>query len=430
MASYVSNELNNNIRIPFEATSIDICFPNQLTIDSILIKDIIGDTLASIPRLSASFDIIPFIRKGEVKIHTVKLSEPDIRLSREDSISPLNLQFIIDRLSKKDSTESKTPDIHINQIHIHDGHISYHVLSSPTKESFDPSHIDIKNMQANIALRAITKDSLSLYIRKIAFKEESGLTVKRLRAGINATKENAHISRLNFTTPGSNISSKGISINFPNSTVGKGLSYTGELQSSKLSLKEFAPIAPQLGYMDTHLRFNTKFSGTSNSVNIKTFNITSENKEININIAGAIKNIDKKNPQYELKVKNLSATPGIVNSIYAVATNGAATPAELTRLGKIDITGNIKGTGRQADATAEITSEAGRITAIAKTDKSGAYNATFSAQEINVGVITGNSDWGLCGMETEVNGSIAGNTGYTATFTSTITPAWPEIMFS
>ncbi len=422
LASYVSNKLNNSVNIPFEATSIDICFPNRLTIDSILVKDVIGDTLASIPHLSASFDIIPFMRKGEVNIHTVKLSEPDIRLSRKDSISPLNLQFIIDRFSKKDSTESNTPDIHINQIHIYDGHISYHVHSAPTKENFNPSHIDINNLQANIALRAITKDSLSLYIRKIAFNEESGFAIKRIRANINATKSNALISSLRITTPGSNLTSKGISINFPDKTTGKGLSYTGELQSSKLTLKEFAPIAPQLDYMNTPIKFNTRFTGSDNSLSIKTFNVTSENKDININIAGTIKNINKKNPQYELKIKNLSATPDIVNSIYAVVTNGATTPEELTRLGKIDITGNIAGTGRQANATAEIASEAGHITAIAKIEKSGAYNATLSAREINIAQITNNNDWGYCGMETEVSGNIADSTGCTVTFTSTVTP--------
>ena len=188
MATIVSDKLINNIQIPFEATSVNINFPNKLTIDSILVKDLAGDTLASIPRISTSFDIIPFIRKSEIKIHTATLSAPDIRLSRADSISPLNLQFIIDRLSSNDTTESKgIPNIHINQIHIYDGKISYDVLSEEKKEGLDPSHIEIKNLQANIALRAITNDSADLYIRKIAFSESSGLAVKRLRARINAT---------------------------------------------------------------------------------------------------------------------------------------------------------------------------------------------------------------------------------------------------
>ena len=121
----------------------------------------------------------------------------------------------MDKLSTNDSTSGKTPDIHINQIHIYDGHISYHVLSEEEKDNFDPSNIEINNLQANIALRAITNDSLSLYIRKIAFDEKSGLAIKRLKAEINANLHNAHINRLYIATRNSNISSNGIDIKFP-----------------------------------------------------------------------------------------------------------------------------------------------------------------------------------------------------------------------
>ena len=422
LASFVSDKLKSSIDIPFEAASIDVCFPNKLTIDSILVKDIVGDTIASIPRLATSFDIIPLIRKGEVKVHTVTLSEPDIRLSRADSVAPLNIQFIIDKFSSKDSSESVTPDIYINQIHIYDGRVSYNVLSAPQKESFDPSHINIDNLQANIALRAITADSLDLYIRRIAFDEGSGLAVKRLRASINATKEKARISRLNITTTGSNLSSKGININFPNEEKGNNLSYSGELQSNRLTIKEFAPIVPQLEYMDTPIKLGAKFAGSDNSINFKAFNIYSENREININLTGSANNLKKKNPQYELKIKELAANPDIISSIYAVATNGAELPKELARLGRIEAKGSIAGVGKQADGSAEITSDAGYITANAKVEKNGEYHATLSAKEINVGLITDDNNWGFCGVDADVNGNIADGNNYTAHFTTTITP--------
>ena len=423
LAFIVSNELKKNIQIPFETASVNIGFPNKLTIDSILINDLSGDTLASIPRISANFDIIPFIRKGKIKIHTVTLSTPDIRLSRKDNETPLNLQFIIDRLSTNDSTANNSiPDIRINQIHIYDGHISYHVLSEQKKESFDPSHIEINNLQANIALRAITNDSLDIYIRKTAFNEKSGLAIKRLKAGIKATKEKAHISRLHIATAESNITSKGIDINFIEERGNKKISYSGEIQSNKLSVKEFFPIVPQLSHMKIPLKFNTKFTGSDNSINIKTLNIFSENDDINLHLSGRTDNFSKKNPQYELNIKKSSATPDFINSIYAIATNGAETPKELTRPGKIQLKGNIAGIGKQANSSVEIISEAGRITAKANIEKDGTYNATLSAQEINIGKITDDKNWGLCSINANISGSTADSTGHTAGFTTTITP--------
>ncbi len=423
VASVVSNKLKNSIQIPFETASINISFPNKLTIDSILINDLSGDTLASIPRISANFDPIPFIRRGEVKVHTVTLSAPDIRLSRKDSISPLNLQFIIDKLSSNDSTESSgIPNIHINQIHIYDGQISYHVHSKEQKEHFDPAHIEIKNLQANIALRAITNDSLAVYIRKIAFNEKSGLAVRRLKAGINATKEKMSISRMLVATGSSNLTSRGINISFPTETTGKRLSFSGELQSNKLTIKEFAPIVPHLEHINTPLKLNTKFTGTNNSINIKTLNVYSDNGDINLNAAGEVNSLSTKNIQYKLKLKELAISPDFINSIYAVATNGAETPQELTRLGKVYIKSNIAGIGKQANGSAEITSETGRITAFANIDKSGEYNATLSAQEINIGRITNNEDWGFCGINANITGNTTDSIGHTGKFTTTITP--------
>lgn len=422
LASIVSNELKNNIQIPFEVSSININFPNKLTIDSILINDLIGDTIASIPRISASFDIIPFIRKGNIKIHTIKLSAPDIRLSREDSLSPLNIQFILDKLSTSDSTSGKTPDIHINQIHIYDGHISYHVLSEEEKDNFDPSNIEINNLQANIALRAITNDSLSLYIRKIAFDEKSGLAIKRLKAEINANLHNAHINRLYIATRNSNISSNGIDIKFPEKATNSKPFFSGELQSNKLSIKEFAPLMPQLSHMNSNLKLSTKFTGSDNSINIKKFNISSDNNHINLNLSGGINNISTKKPQYELKIKELSATPDFITSVYAVATNGAETPRELTNLGRIHIKGNLKGSGKQANGSAEITSEAGYITAKANIEKNGEYNATLSAQEINIGKITDDKNWGFCGLNANIIGNTTDSTRTPIKFTTTITP--------
>lgn len=423
LATIVSENLKNNIQIPFEATAINISFPNKLTIDSILIKDLANDTLASIPRITTSINIIPFIKKGEIKAHTVTLSAPDIRLSRIDSVSPLNLQFIIDRLSTNDTTENKgIPNIHINQLHIYDGQISYNILSKEKKEGLDPSHIEIKNLQTNIALRAITNDSLNLYIRKIAFNENSGLAVKRLRAEINATKEKAHINRLSITTAGSNITSKDINIHFPDATANKKLSYSGELQSNKLTINEFAPIIPRLSHIETPLKIKTRFTGSDNSISIKTLNISSEKNDINLNISGDAKKLSNKNPQYEFKIKELYATSDFISSIYAVATNGAETPKTLTNIGKLHIKGNIAGTGKQANGEAEITSEAGYITAKANIDKNGEYNATLVAQEINIGKIIDDNIWGLCGINAEINGNTTDSIGHTAKFTTTITP--------
>ena len=423
LALYVTKILNNKVGLPVEVGSIRVSLPNSIVIDSLLVKDQSQDTLASVPRLAANFEIIPLLRDGKIKVNNVTLSRPIIHLNRETPEAPLNLQFIIDKLSSSDTTSNaEIPNMCIRQVHIHEGHVTYDVFSEPEEEMFTPSHIAISNLQTNLALRALTSDTLSFYIRRISFDEASGFSLKRLKANINASKSGASISRLRLSFPQGNITSKGVKVTFPNDSTKAPASFSGELSSSNLAAKDFTAILPRLAHLEQHLKFNLKFSGTEKEINVKNLQISSADKSFSTKISGKAKNISDPERELSLNISSLTATPTFLSSIYATATDGNETPAELLRLGNIAIKGNVNSHGKQLKGNASGTSEAGEFNTNFKLEKNGTYTAELTANDINIGRITDDAAWGYCGLTATVDGNLLDSLGHTGNFNTIITP--------
>ena len=264
LARHITNTLQQTVGVPVEIGNVRLNLPNNIIIDSLLIKDQSQETLANLPRIAANFDILPFIRNGKINIHTITLSHPDIRIYRQVPEAPLNIQFLLEKFASSDTTSNKSmPEICIKQIHIHDGHLRYDVLSEPEDENFTPSHIDIRNLHTNLALRALREDTLSLYVRRISFDEASGFTLRRLKGNVNASNDKIDITRLRISLPQSNIMSDAARITFPDEGSHKQPTFNGELKSDKFSAADFTSILPRLAHFGHPLNFNIKFNGTA-----------------------------------------------------------------------------------------------------------------------------------------------------------------------
>ena len=403
-------------------TIINVKFPNRLSIDSILLKDRQSDTLISIPRISASFELIPFIKKGDIRINTLLLSQPDVRLWRESPDSAMNIQFVVDLLSGKDSTESTPlPYIRINQVQIHDGCLSYDIHSSPVTERFDASHISVDNLQMNVALRTLTSDTLSLNLRRLSFDEQSGLSLKRAKARIEASDEKALIQNLLIRFAEGEIRSDKLTLLF-NGASGNNVQYSGTLTGNDICPKEFAPLLPQFAHIRESFRFNMTIDGTEKRADIKNLTLAANDNLLDLRLKGNIHALANNSCKYSVVLSPLHISPQIARSIYAAATDGKEIPTEITRLGNTSITATVEGEGRQATCQAELNSEAGNIATTVDINKAGEYKATLTATEINIGRITDNPDWGMGGLSTTIEGQMQDTLRHTGNFYTTITP--------
>ena len=70
-----------------------------------------------------------------------------------------NFQFVLDAFASKDTVKKKSDlDLRINSLLIRRGKVSYDVLSAEsTPGKFNPQHIRLSNILANISLKALPK---------------------------------------------------------------------------------------------------------------------------------------------------------------------------------------------------------------------------------------------------------------------------------
>ena len=86
-------------------------------------------------------------------------------------------------ISSKDTVKKESSlDLRINSVLIRRGRMAYHVLSEEkTPGKFNAKHVQLQNIIANISLKAMSRDSLNLGIKRLSFDEKaSGFSLKKM----------------------------------------------------------------------------------------------------------------------------------------------------------------------------------------------------------------------------------------------------------
>ena len=115
---------------------------------------------------------------GDIVISYAELIDLNCRL-RSDSVNgQLNLMPIIERFKSKEDTGPKRFRLAINTIVIRNSQVSYDIGEPRNAEGFDPNHINIDALRADITLPIVSDTLIKVDLRRLAFNEQSGFTVK------------------------------------------------------------------------------------------------------------------------------------------------------------------------------------------------------------------------------------------------------------
>jgi len=81
------------------------------------------------------------------------LTGMDACLEKASPGAPLNIQPIIDALKPKDPSKPPTAfDLRINTVLLRSSKVSYDVLSEPGGDTFNPNHVAVSHLRADIRL--------------------------------------------------------------------------------------------------------------------------------------------------------------------------------------------------------------------------------------------------------------------------------------
>ncbi len=174
MSVWVSHQLSQVLKTEVSIGKINMGLLNRIIIDDVLLNDQQGQEMIKVTRLSAKFDITPFF-EGKISISSVQLFGFNIHLQKQTPDAPANFQFVLDALASKDTVKKESAlDLRINSILIRRGRMAYHVLSEKeTPGKFNAKHIQLQNIIGNISLKALSKDSVNLGIKRLSLDEKA-----------------------------------------------------------------------------------------------------------------------------------------------------------------------------------------------------------------------------------------------------------------
>lgn len=408
LGSTVATALAQKFGTEVSVGKINLGFFNRIIIDDVKMLDQKGDSMIYASRLSAKVDLLP-LKDGKISVSSAQLFGLRANIYRQNAKSDMNIQFMLDSLASKDTTQHKPLDLRIGSVIIRHGSIAYNQRDIASAAGvFSPQHIGISNLSAHIALHHLTDNDIHLSIKKIAFTDKSGLQVKNLQFKVNADKHQAHLSDFQLELPKSHLLLEDLIATYRTNEKGKLISETlqfeGGIKPSLITLSDVACFAPILRKWNDALYIDTHFSGTSTSARIHQLHFKTQSGSILLKANAKASDWNRK-LHWLANIETLKVSDEGVEQIAANLGSQVKIPKEVLRLGNIYYKGVISGKGKsQIGTKGVLRTDAGNVEIEASQNGKQLY-AKVDTKGINLGKILDNAKLGIIAAHITAQGT-------------------------
>ncbi len=404
VAQRIVHIFENTLETNVDASSISVVYPCGIIINNLVVYDQNKDSLASFGSVAIRIKILPLLQ-NRLSITSIRLLHPDINLYRDSLNGDLNCQFIIDKIQNTKKNGSSF-NLRINSIILKNGSIRYNLKSVPeTRDLFNSSHINVKNLSAKLSLKNLDKDSLNLVIRKFACKEQSGLNITQTKGYISVGPHTSCIHGFYLDTPNSRIGINRFFMNY-------GLKGKNSVDSPRLSVDfnstvtgaDFKALYPKLSSMTDKLDFRFNADGDIRKMTISSILLQSSKNEFSINGKADVLNIDTIN---KISIENGHLSGSMSSTLYGFLNKQLAgfkcvIPEQLQSVGNGTFQADIHGGIDKYSANASLISDAGSID-IDISNNHGIQSAFVEGKDINLKSILNNENFDKCDISFNAN---------------------------
>lgn len=408
LGSTVATALAQKFGTEVSVGKINLGFFNRIIIDDVKMLDQKGDSMIYASRLSAKVDLLP-LKDGKISVSSAQLFGLRANIYKQNAKSDMNIQFMLDSLASKDTTQHKPLDLRIGSVIIRHGSIAYNQRDIASAAGvFSPQHIGISNLSAHIALHHLTDNDIHLSIKKIAFTDKSGLQVKNLRFKVNADKHQARLSDFQLELPKSQLQLEDLIATYRTDEKGKLISETlqfeGGIKPSLITLSDVACFAPILRKWNDALYIDTHFSGTSTSARIHQLHFKTRSGSILLKANAKASDWNRK-LHWLANIETLQVSDEGVEQIAANLGSKVKIPKEVLRLGNIYYKGVASGKGKsQIGTRGVLRTDAGNVEIDAHQNGKQLY-AKVDTKGINLGKILDNAKLGIIAAHITAQGT-------------------------
>jgi len=413
VASYLSSELNTNIRLK----GLDIEFFKTIVLEDVLIEDLHADTLLSVHKLKVSVGPI-LLEKKKFTLNTLTLDQPVIHLKYYKNEKDINLQFLVDYFSSPADTSVKDTiplDLKIKSLKIINADVVYDDANLPFEVPgvIDYDHIHVRNFDAEFKGFSLWHGEIRSEIKKISLKEKCGFEIEKLSGNLKFTNQEIEVSNLLLLTPHSNIhdyySMRFDSLSDFGDYINKVRMYA-DFNQSIVSFKDIRYFASAISKYTQVLMMNGKVNGTvahlkSKDIEVFTGKSTKLRGEISIKGLPDIYHTD-----FYAKLQKLNTNyEDITDLLRGIDQDSSAAviPVEVKNAGMIEYVGYYTGTVFNFKVNGQAKTEIGNLVSDIHMDiipKIPTYDGTVQAIGFDMGKFLQNDLLGPSSFTIKVDG--------------------------
>ena len=384
---------------------------SRLTLYQVVIKDQRGVNMLTAGRISAHLDLLP-LADGKISISTAQLFGTRAQLYQRDSLAKPNFQFVLDSLASKDTTSTAPLDLRINSLIIRHSSVSYDRYDRPqTAGIFNPNHLKINDISSDIILKALSEDSLNVNIKRLSFKEQSGLNLKKLSLHYEGGKYSSRLTDFMLRMPGTNFQLGDIEASYRfrgDHFVMPSLRYTGSIKPSTITLSDLSCLLPSLNTFQSTLSLASNFHGEGETLDIPMLTIGSTTGDIAINIGGWAKGLRDSLPSWNVDIRDLALSAKTVSFISEnLQGQRIQVPQELVRMGNIHLRGHAQGKGiNRIETHNQLQTDAGSVNMTMAIDEKRHFNGHINTKEFSLKKVLDDEQFGTLSTDIDLSGQL------------------------
>ena len=417
MSVFVAEELSDLLNTRVTIGRINIGLLNRIIIDDVLLDDQDEQEMLKVTRLSAKFDIMPFF-KGKISISSVQLFGFNINLQKKTPDSPPNFKFVLDAFASNDTVKKDNSlDLRINFILIRRGRMAYHVLSEEeTPGKFNAKHIHLQNIIANISLKALSKDSINLGIKRLSLDEKvSGFSLKKMSLKLVANSRQTSIDNFAIELPETSLKLDTIHLIYDSlkafDRFTEQVRFSFRTLPSQITLKDISPFLPALSHFKEPISLDMEVKGTVNQLTCSHLEITADNRQFRLKGDVALQDLSHPQDAYVFgTLSELTATTrGVGFLVRNLSHDYNGVPPVLERLGNVSFRGEVSGYFTDIVTYGQLHTDLGGVNMDLKlsSDKSKglfAYSGAVKTTDYKLGKLLANEQLGEITFNLDVHG--------------------------
>ncbi|MDE6073008.1 MAG: hypothetical protein K2F80_00225, partial [Muribaculaceae bacterium] len=370
MCSRAERELSVLLDTDVKIKSLSIAPFNRLTLRDVAVMGGDNDTIFSVKMISAGIRLSSIFKGDKIVVDYGALIGFDLRLKRESPGAPLNIDPIIKAVSPKERKKRDSAfNVAVNTVVIRQAAVNYDIASEPTTPNrFNPSHVAIRDFNADISLPHMANNDFAVVVNRIAFEEGHGFYMKDFHGSFVISDKLLSISDMSIELPSTRLLFDNMALEISGwndivPSLDRNDIPVRIAEGSYINPADFAIFSPALKSIDTRVEIEVDARGSLAHMKIGRIGLRAPGRRFGLKLSGEVGNI--LNPDsLTANLPTLTVTGNgddVASVVGAFVELPASTGSMLSAIGDFEFDAEVNGSVQDARLKSQFKSDIGSL---------------------------------------------------------------------